>query len=192
MKNPEKGYSLKEMQQFADSGAMGTAYVPFTFPTVTVRNNMQVWNVKTSNADVDRMWEVYYNLTTTDPRLPPYNKDQAGQNTPLVQGMMKGTGLSGLEVAAFLQGLEKAVNEQGWGWRWLDPALSDDQTQKALGIAPNIAKTLGDTAKNLLAPTADSVTNIVKYAALAVAGGAIVYGLYTWNKSKRRKRAKGG
>lgn len=188
--------SFDDLKKVMDGEAMGSAYIPFTFPTVTVRNNMMIWKVKASNADVDRLWEIYYQLTTSDPRLPAYSKAQAGVRTPLFTAMVQKSGMPELTVAAYLQAVEKAVNEQGQGWRWLDPALSDDATQGALSTGSNVVKQVGEAAGNLLKPSLDPITNVMKYTALAVAAGAVIYGLWNlapvFKSMKRRKRKKGG
>lgn len=177
---------------------MGTPYVPFTFPTITVQNNMERSAVKISTAEVDRMWEAYRDATING-GLMPYNSESGGVNLPIIQAMEKSTGYARLKIAAWLNALEKAVKEQGHGWRWLDPAgaaqAAKDQISplNPLESIKTVTKSIGESAANLIRPSAEPVTNLVKWAAIAVVAGAVIYGGYQVSQiMKGRKRLRRG
>lgn len=191
--------SMEDLQKVMDGrDAMGAAYIPFTFPTVTVRNNMAIAGVLASNAEVDRMWEAYYSATVED-GLAPFRDPKLGGNTPILLAVEKKTGFERLKVAAWLNAVYKAVNEQNMGWRWLDPKASDHAEQGAIKTVTDTlttaARGVGEAAGALLKPSLDPVTNLVKYTAIAVAAGALVYGVYqgmvvykSFRRVKRRKK----
>lgn len=188
---------LQRMMDGAGEG-LGAPYIPLTFPTVTVRNNMQTLGVIASNAEVDRLWTAYKKVTTED-GLRPFHDPQLGGNTPVLLAVEKETGFARAKVSAFLNGLYKAVNEQGWGWRWLDPAGAEHAEQGGYSLNPietlkTVAKDVGQAAGDLIKPSLDPVTNLVKYGALVVVGGAVIYGLYHGTKifkATRKARGKG-
>jgi hypothetical protein len=174
---------------------MGLAYVPLTFPTVTVRTNMAP--VLASNSEVDRLWSAYKEATVTD-KIPPYNSDLGGANiAPLLRALETKTGYTRMKIAAWLNALQKAVREQSWGWRWLDPAGAMAAEKDAYSLNPveslkKAAKDLGQAAGDLVKPSLDPVTNLVKYGALLVVGGAVIYGIYHGTKIFKKRRKKGG
>lgn len=176
---------------------MGIPYVPFTFPTVTVRNNMSLGGVSASNAEVDRMWDAYYQATAKD-GLAPYGGSGRGgaANAALLNYVAEATNISKGKVAAFLNGLYKAVNEQGAARKYLDPLGYQKSVEGEYSLNPiesfkTAAADVGQAAGNLLRPVADPVTNLVKYAAVALVAGAVIYGVYHGTKiikAGRRRR----
>lgn len=159
---------------------MAAAYIPFTFPTIRVQNLAGEAGVILSRAEIDRMWEAYYEATVKD-GLPPFHDPRLGGNTPILKAVQAKTGLSITKAAAFLNATYRAVNEFNEGYRWIDPARSD----KAEG---SVADVLGGAV--------DKVTGLVKWGAIAVVGGAVIYGLYEFGFFKkffkrRGKRRKG-
>lgn len=179
---------------------MGLAYMPFTFPTVTVQNNMERSGVDVSKQEVDRIWEAY-RIATMQDGLMPYNKDLGGANLPIIQALEAKTGYARGTIAAWLNGLEKAVKEQGMGWRYLDPAGAAQAEKETVSLTnpleslKTITKSVGESAANLIKPSAEPVTNILKWTAIAVVAGAVIYGGYQVSqimKARKRGRKKNG
>lgn len=179
--------------------SMGAAYVPFTFPTITVRNNMETAGVRVSSGEVDRLWEAY-KIATVDEGLAPYNHEGGGAvAVPLLASLSLATGYTKAKVAGWLNALEKAVKEQGKSWKYLDPAGAALSESKGYSITNPVeslkraATDLGETAGNLLKPALDPVTNLAKYGALIVVAAAVSYGVYQGAKhfKKARRRRKG-
>lgn len=173
---------------------MGAAYVPLTFPTITVQQNAQAAGVALSIAEVDRLW-VAYQTAMTSGGLKPYNPADHATFLPLLQALETATDFTRLKVVAWLNGLYKAVNEQGWGWMWLDPkaaAATGNPFVDPLGALKQWTGDLGTAAGNFLTPVADPVTNLLKWGAILVVGGAVIYGVYEGQKYfKNKKRKKG-
>jgi hypothetical protein len=99
-----------------------------------------------------------------------------------------------MKVAAFLNGLLKAVNEQGAAGKYLDPMGYQNSIEgeysplNPIESLKTAAADIGQAAGNLLKPVADPVTNLVKYAAVALVAGAVIYGLYHGTKIFKAKR----
>jgi hypothetical protein len=181
--------------------SMGLAYVPFTFPTVAVRNNMSVALVRASNAEVDNLWQAYHEGTVKS-ALAPYGGPGVGGkgNADILNFIANKTNLGKDKAAAFLNGLWKAVTEQGAARKYLDPAGYKASQEGTYSLNPiesikTAAGDLGQAAKNLLTPVADPVTNIVKYAAVGLVAAAVIYGIYHGTKvfkgARRRRKGKG-
>ncbi len=172
----------------------GEGFLFSIFPTETVRANMEISAVKASNGEVERLWTAYQKALMVE-GLAPYSKAGGGAvAAPLLQSIEKETGYPRLVVAAFLNALERAVKEQGWDWKWLDPRAAKEAGQ-ALSAGESISKALkatGQGAADFLKPTLDPVTNLVKYASVALVAGAVIYGIYHGTKIfKAVKRRKG-
>lgn len=169
--------------------SMAAAYIPFTFPTVTV----QEWAGKAGNilsrAEVDRMWEAYKEATVKD-GIPIFRDPRGGGNTPIVKAVAAKSGLTIVKAAAFLNATYSAVNEGGEGWCWIDPPRCEAAES---GAIQSVTGGIGGAVSNILKPSLDPVTNLVKWGAVLVVGGAVVYGLYNfgWIFKKGRKRRKG-
>jgi ABC-type phosphate/phosphonate transport system substrate-binding protein len=185
-------HSLEDLQREMD-GMSGEGFLFAIFPVETVRVNMAAGGVKASASEVERLWTAYQKATMAE-GLAPYSKAGGGAvAAPLLQSMEKETGYPRMTVAAFLNGLEKAVREQGWDWKWLDPAAAREAGQP-LSAGESISKAIkstGQTAADFLRPTLDPVTNLVKYAAVGLVAGAVIYGLYHGSKLWKSKRRKG-
>jgi hypothetical protein len=161
-----------------------------SFPTETVRANMATALIVVSSAEVDRLWEAY--KKSVQGGLAPYAKGGGGAVvTPLLRAMERETGYHRASIVAFLNALEKAVHEQGWDWRWLDPRAAKEA---GLALTPgesisHAAQTTGQSVGGFLKPGLDPVTNIVKYTAVALVAGAVIYGIYhgtkIWRKGKK-------
>lgn len=178
----------------------GEGFLFSVFPTETVRANMEASAVKASTGEVERLWTAYQKALIVE-NLAPYSKAGGGAvAAPLLQSMEKETGYGRGAIAAFLNALEKAVKEQGWDWRWLDPRAAKAAGQP-LTAGESITKALkatGQGAADFLKPTLDPVTNLVKYAAVGLVAGAVIYGIYHGTKIfktakvfKAAKRRKG-
>lgn len=167
---------------------MGFPYVPFTFPTITVQNNAKQSLVDLTTAEVDRIW-VSYKKAMVDNKMTPYNAANAGKNGPLIQFLISDTGFTPMKIVGWLNALQKAV-DQGWGPVWLDPAAYAE-TNILVNPTTTIKSALanaGEDVKAFLTPAAEPVTNLIKYAAVAVVAGAVVYGIYQWNKGRKRRK----
>jgi hypothetical protein len=175
---------------------MGIPYVPFTFPTVTVRNNMAASQVAASNAEVDMLWNAYREGMKSG--LAPYGGPAVGgkANADILNFIANKTNLGKLKAAAFLNGLHKAVTSQGAALQYLDPEGYKKSIEGTYSLNPiesikTLAKDAGEAAGGFLKPVADPITNLVKYAAVLVVGGAVIYGLYHGTKifkARTRKR----
>jgi len=178
---------------------MGLPYVPFTFPTVTVANNMKASGVSASFGEVDTLWNAYFTATTKD-GLAPYGGPERGgaANAAILNKLATDTNIGKSKVAAFLNGLYKAVTEQGQAAMYLDPATYQKSAEGSYSLNPvesikTAAKDIGQAAGNLLKPVADPITNLVKYAAVALVAGALIYGVYQGTKiMKARKKSRRG
>lgn len=181
-------YSLDEMRREMDKMA-SEGFLFHVFPAETVRTNMAVGAVMVSDAEVERLWTAYQKAL--DAGAAPYAKASGGPiAAPLLKAMGAETGYPRLTVIAFLNGLEKAVKEQGWDWRWLDPR-SAKEAGLPLTAGESVKKavaTAGQTAGALVKPTLDPVTNVMKYTAIALVAGAVIYGIYEANKAWNRKK----
>jgi len=176
---------------------MGIPYVPFTFPTVTVRNNMAASGVNASNAEVDMFWNAYKDGTMKNGLAPYGGSLQGGKaNADILNFISNQTNLGKSKAAAFLNGLYKAVTEQGMAVKYLDPAGYQKSVEGTYSLNPveslkTAAKDIGQAAGNLLKPVADPVTNLVKYAAVALVAGAVIYGVYHGTKIYKATRRRG-
>jgi hypothetical protein len=184
--------SKKELDEL-----MGLPGVPLTFPTLTVQSNMKTdSNVKVSTSVVDQLWESY-KAGALAHKYGVFNSTNPESVSAILDSVTTDTGLDQNTVAAFLLGTEKAVKVQNWGSRWLDPAGAATAETGTYSLNPiqdikTAAGDLGTTLKNFIAPVADPVTNLVKWTAILVVGGAVVYGIYHGTKIfKARKRKKG-
>lgn len=186
---------------FADPAALrreidrlsGEGFLFAVFPAETVRNNMAQAAVKVSTAEVERLW-LAYQKATIEQGLKPYSKEGGGAvAAPLIQSMEKETGYNRTLIAGFLNALERAVKSQGWDWKWLDPAAAREAglpMTAGESISQAVKKT-GQAAGDFLKPTLDPVTNLVKYASIALVAGAVVYGIYHGTKIFKARRRKG-
>lgn len=107
--------------------------------------------------------------------------------------MRERTGYPSNTVAAYLNGLLEAVQYQGWDRKWIDPAAAV-AAGKPLDLAAGVKdklRTAGESVGAFLKPSLDPVTNLVKYASVALVAGAVIYGIYHGTKlfkgAKRRK-----
>jgi len=185
-------YSEFQLKQEIDQMAGGDLFFS-VFPSETVRTNMEAAGVVVSASQVDNLWAAYQ-AATVDQGLAPYSKAGGGKvAAPLLESMEKTTGYNRTILAAFLNALEMAVNVQGWEWKWLDPkrAIAAGQPMTAGASIKQALGAAGDSAKAFLAPTLDPVTNLVKYAAVALVAGAVIYGVYHGSKFLKAKRRKG-
>lgn len=182
-----------QLQREIEQMSGGDAFFSI-FPSETVRTNMEAAGVVVSASQVDNLWAAYQ-TATVDQGLTPYSHAGGGKvSGPLLESMEKTTGLSRTILAAFLNGLEMAVTVQGWEWKWLDPkrAIAAGQPMTAGASIKQALGNAGDSAKAFLAPTLDPVTNLVKYAAVALVAGAVIYGVYHGSKFFKAKRRKKG
>jgi hypothetical protein len=175
---------LREMESPETMGAL------FSFPSAFVQKAMAEAQVKADLSQVDRLWTAY-EKGAVEQGIPAYGKAKGGANAAAWLTFLTGeTGYSRNLVAAWLNALEKVVTEQGFDWKWLDPAAARAaglplSTGEAISQA---IKSTGEAAGNLLRPTLDPVTNLVKYAAIAVVAGAVIYGIYHGSRYFKRKR----
>lgn len=187
--------SKREMDEF-----MGAPFVPFTFPTVGVTARMKLAGVNSSWSQVDQLWDAYYLAETVD-KLPPYSKDAGGQvKGAIINNLAARTSIAKNTVAAWLNALADEVAENGRGY-YLDPAGAEaaavgqvDPLNHPLESIKTIAKSTGDAAGALVKPSADALTNVIKYGALALVAGAAIYAMWEFTplfKSKRKRKAKG-
>jgi hypothetical protein len=185
--------SNREMSEF-----MGAAYIPGTFPTVGVYARMTQAGVKTSWAEVDRLWDAYY-LALSEEKIPPYGKAASGAvKAKLLNSMAARTSLSKNTVAAWLNALVDEVNDNGRDY-YLDPVTADaaavgkfDPVNHPLETLKTLTKATGEAAGSLLKPSADALTNVIKYAAIGLVSAALIYGVYQgvtiYKATKKRKR----
>jgi len=162
------------------------------FPSETVRTNMASAQVVVSASQVDRLWDSYQKATIGQ-GLKPYSKAGGGAvSAPLLNFMSADTGYSKAIVAAFLNAVEYAVTVQGWEWRWLDPAgaKAAGEPMTAGAAITDSLSTAGNAVGAFLKPTLDPVTNLVKYAAVALVAGAVIYGVYKGSKMFRKRKGK--
>lgn len=179
---------------------MGLAFVPFTFPTAGVAVRMEkALGQNVGYGIVDNLWDAYY-LATTEEKLPAFNPKAGGKNAAaLLNSMSKRTSIPKGMVSAWLNALYEEVQENGRDY-YLDPATAEaasagqvDPINHPLSTLETLTKSVGTSAANLVKPSADALTNIVKYSALAIVAGALVYGVYQGSKIfKARKRRKKG
>ncbi len=183
----------REMEPMAGEGFLFS-----TFPTETVKANMSLGGVKASDAEIERLWTAYQK-GSIEKHFPAFTHKQVGGGSvaaPWVSYLEAETGYPRMTIAAYLNGVEKAVKEQGWDWRWLDPAAARD-AGLPLTVGESVSGALkgaGESVGNFLKPTLDPVTNLVKYASIALVAGAVIYGVYHGTKvfkvfkAKRRKK----
>lgn len=182
---------------------MGMAYVPFTFPTVGVAELMSKGDgISTTYAEVDMLWNAYYNAQMTG-NYKPFNLNGGGQAAyqSLVDEMQRQTGSSPDNIAAWLVGLAVHAQTHPEDSYYLNPKASVDSSAQGnvdwthpLDALKSVTKSVGEAAANLAKPTLDPVTNLVKYAAIAVVGVAVIYGVYQgvsiYKAGKRRRKSK--
>jgi len=180
--------------------SMGLAYIPWTFPTVTVKNNMAAALVNVSNAEVGILWDAYF-LGTTEKNLPPFGGPggTAKANADILNFIANQSNLGKMKAAAFLNALFKAVSTQGADRQYLDPAgkiaaQADHYSLNPIESIKTGLKDLGVGVGGFLKPVADPLTNTIKYAAVGLVAVALIYGIYhgakvlkLTKKSKRRK-----
>lgn len=178
---------------------MGMAYVPFTFPTVGVAGLMAKSNTVTTYAEVDMLWNAYYNAQMTG-KFKPFNLSGGGQAAyqSLIDDMQGQTSSSPDTIAAWLVALAVHAETHPEDAYYLNPKASVDSSAQGnvdwthpLDALKSVTKSVGEAAANLTKPTLDPVTNLVKYAAIAVVGAAVIYGVYQGTKiykSRKRRR----
>lgn len=184
-------YSLEEMQR---EMMAGEGFLFAVFPTETVKNNMAASGVPSSDGEVERLWTAYQKGSAQG--IPAYAHKLTGGGSNAAAWLTfleKETGYPRLTIAAYLNGVEKAVKEQGWDWRWLDPAAAraaGEPLTAGESVSNALSKT-GTAIAGYLKPTLDPVTNLVKYSAIALVAGAVIYGIFEGRKffkpAKRRK-----
>lgn len=162
--------------------AMGLPYVPFTFPTITVQQNAKRGGVNLSTSEVDRIWAAY-KVATLNEGIAPFAHDAGGRNLPIIQYLEKATSLSRMKIVAWLNATEQTVN-QGWGFRWIDPKAAAEAEKGSISLNPietlkTVTKGAGEAVSNFLKPSAEPLTNLIKWTAVAAASGAVIYGLWT-------------
>lgn len=168
---------------------MGLPYVPFTFPTVTVQQIAERGGVKMSNAEVERIWNAYL-VAEVEGGHPPFSHDMGGAKlAPLLQALEAATSLPRLKIVAWLNALEEAT-KAGWYTYYIDPAGSVAGDKTGIG---QVTGAIGTAVGNFLKPSAEPITNLVKWTAILAASGAAVYGL--WHLAPflglRKKKRKG-
>ncbi len=179
---------------------MGAAYIPFTFPTLGVGSFMARAGVNASNATIDQLWDAYYSATMEE-KLAPYAKDASGAvKAALLNSMSKRTSIPRGTVAAWLNALADEVAANGRGY-YLDPAGAEaaavgqvDPVNHPLETVKTIFKAAGEAAGAALKPVADPLTNVIKYTAMALVAGAVIYGIWEFTplvKSKRSRKRRG-
>lgn len=184
-------YSEFQVKQEIDR-LSGEGFLFSIFPTETVRANMAAGLVTASDAEVERLWTAYQKGSAQG--IPAYSKAAGGGNAAAwLTFLSSETGYDRGKIAAYLNGVEKAVKEQGWDWKWLDPAAAT-AAGEPITAGQSITKALGATGEavgGFLKPSLDPVTNLVKYAAVALVAGAVIYGVYHGSKFFKAKRRKG-
>ena len=173
--------------------SMGMAYVPGTFPTVGVYGFMTRAGVSTTWAEVDRLWDAYY-LATVVEGIPPFNSKAGGKNAaPLLQYMEAKTQIPRNTIAGWLNALEQEVAANGRGY-YLDPVTADKAAEGQVSVdhplesIKTITAGVGQAAGNLLKPSLDPVTNLVKYTAIGLVSVAVIYGLFQVPKIFKKRR----
>lgn len=175
-------------------GQMGLPYVPFTFPTTGVFSYMKRAGVDTSYDEVDRIWDAYY-IATVQNKVPVYNPKEGGKNIgALLNNINKQTSIPKNTIAAWLNALVDEVNANG-GTEYLDPvtAVAAVQAGKFDIMHPIeslklLATDAGQVVGGAAGAAVDPVTNLVKWAAILVVGGAVIYGVYHGAKYFNGKR----
>lgn len=182
-------YSEAELRQEIDRMS-GEGFLFAVFPEETVRQNMEAGGVKASRAEVERLWTAYQK-GSIEAGLPPYAKSGGGAIAAAwLRFLETETGYPRMTIAAWLNGLEKAVREQGWDWRWLDPAAAREAGQP-LSAGESVSQAVQKTGRavgDFLKPGLDPVTNLVKYASIALVAGAVIYGVYHGSKLLKARR----
>jgi hypothetical protein len=181
--------------------SMGLAYIPWTFPTITVKNNMAAGAVNVSNNEVNMLWDAYF-LGTTEKKLAPFGGSEVGGkgNADILNFIANQTNLGKMKAAAFLNALFKAVTTQGADKQYLDPAgkiaaQADHYSLNPVESLKTGLKDLGTGIGGFLKPVADPITNTVKYVAVGLVAAALIYGIYhgakliKLKKKQSRKRA---
>lgn len=187
-------YSQDQVREEIDR-LSGEGFLFSVFPTETVRANMAAGGVKASAAEVERIWTAYQK-GAIEKGIPAFAHKQAGGGSNAAAWLAfleSETGYPRLTLAAYLNGVEKAVKEQGWDWKWLDPAAAREAglpLTAGESISQGMSKA-GQAVGGFLKPGLDPVANIVKYAAVALVAGAVIYGAYHGSKLLKRKRRKG-
>jgi len=183
-----------------DREAMGAAYIPFTFPTASVTGRMQAAGVNTNFAEVDRLWDAYY-LALKNGGLAPYDKKASGAiKAPIINSMAAQTSISKNNIAAWLNALADEAADSGYSY-YIDPITSEKASEVKVDVGHPLAaiaqvtKSVGQSTADLLRPSADAVTNVIKYAALALVAGAVIYSIYEFTpliKGRKKKRGRKG
>jgi hypothetical protein len=178
--------------------SMGFPFVPGTFPTIGVYGFMKRAGIDTSWGEVDRLWDAYY-LATVVEGIPPFNHDAGGKNAAaLIDYMTTKTQIPRNTVAGWLNALSDEVAANGREY-YLDPVTSKKASEAGnvsishpLDAITNVAKSAGEAVGGFLKPTAEPLTNMIKWAAVLVVGGAVIYGVYHGSKLLKAKRKRKG
>jgi len=169
-----------------NKATMGAAYVPFTFPTITVQVTARRMGYTLTNAEIDRLWAIY-KAGQLERGLKPFAiAGDSENNSRVIQDMMRESSLPRVTVAGWLLATAETVN-QGWSSQWIDPAnytggyvteIIKDAVTEAGGVLKATTTAVGDAAKPLI----DPVTGLVKWAAILAVAGAGIYLLYNYKK----------
>lgn len=185
-------------REMLGSGTLGFPFIPGTFPTVGVAARMKVNGVDLGWGMVDALYDAYY-LALKDEGLAPYAPGSGKVSAPLLASMSKRTSQPKGVVAAWLNALYQEVQQNGRSY-FLDPVTADtaaagqvDPVNHPLSTLETLTKSAGNAAANLVKPSADALTNVIKYTALGLAAAALIYGVYQGHQFlKTRKRRKKG
>lgn len=188
---------IPQREMMGTGGQMGAAFIPGTFPTVGVAARMSVAKVDVGWGIVDQIYDAYY-LALKEDNLPPFTPGMA-EKSALINAMAKRTSQPKSTIVAWLNALYEEVRENGRDY-FLSPVAADaaavgkfDPLNHPLMTLENVAGSVGRAAGNALKPSADALTNVIKYTALGLTAAALIYGVYQGHQFlKSRKRRKKG
>lgn len=163
---------------------LGAAYVPFTFPTVTVQVNARKAGYDLSYSEIDQLWPIY-RAGQLERGLKPFriNGDSAN-NAAVIRDLQAMSAMDRLKVIGWLLATAETVN-QGWSSQWIDPAnytggyvseIAKDAITEVGGVLKTTTTAVVDAANPVIGP----VTNLAKWAALIALGGAAIYLAYNY------------
>lgn len=163
---------------------MGAAYIPFTFPTVTVQVTARKNGYDLSHSEIDQLWPIY-RAGQLERGLRPFRiGGDAANNAAVIRDLQEYSAMDRLKVIGWLLATAETVN-QGWSSQWIDPAnytggyvaeVAKQVIEEVGGVAKTATTAVAEAAKPVIAP----VTELAKWAAILAAGGAVVYLIFNY------------
>lgn len=166
---------------------LGIPFIPFTFPTRTVRNLILPSVPSVTDAQVDKIWDMYQNANLSG-QIPAYNPGSGhGVGNAKIISFLYEMGISKMLAAAWLNATSDASGF--WGYRWIDP-LQSKEAVSSVGrelkeVVINAGDLVGKTVGGITNPVLSPVLGNIKWIGIGVAVLGAAYVAYEMGLFKK-------